>query len=194
MSDFQVGKIDLDDDRVWGAGVPAREPHYDPMRGWGYWVESGTLWVNCPTAPAPTSKSGDIYEGDISENATPAEGVTLRDTPQHECVVLPEGSEERKKWAIYSGVLSPFPNAIALVARLSYEGNLKHCDPEEAMHWEVDKSSDHHDCLLRHLTECFLIHVAWRGLSMLEAWVQKSVDSGVDPKTLYGIGTKDGCH
>ena len=99
--------------------------------------------------------------------------MILRSTPQHRIQILPEDSDERKKWAIYSGVLSPFTNAIAAIARQSYRGNEKHCNPDEAMHWEFDKSNDHQDCLMRHLLEEDYVAVAWRALALLETKIQK---------------------
>jgi hypothetical protein len=102
----------------------------------------------------------------------------LRSEPQHKVVVLPGDSEERKKWPIYSGVLSPFPNAIAAVARQSYAGNEKHCDPLKPLYWEFDKSNDHHDCLMRHLLEEDYVAVAWRALALLETKIQNEEYNG----------------
>jgi len=102
----------------------------------------------------------------------------MRSFPQHEVEVLPTDSDERKKWCIYSGVVSPFPNALALVARLAYEGNLKHCEAGESMSWNFEASDDHHDCLMRHLMEEEYVAVAWRALALLEAKVQ---NNGYDP-------------
>ena len=99
--------------------------------------------------------------------------MTFRSNPQHKVCVLPKDSSERKKWSIYSGVLSPFPNAIAAVARKSYEGHNKHCDSEKPMYWEFGKSNDHHDCLMRHLLEEDYAAVAWRALALLETKIQK---------------------
>lgn len=91
-----------------------------------------------------------------------------RNNPQNKVVVLPEDSAERKKWCIYSGALSPFPNAISLVARQSYLGNEKHCTDSSTIQWNREVSEDHHDCLLRHLLEEDYVAVAWRALALLE--------------------------
>ena len=98
--------------------------------------------------------------------------MIFRSNPQNKVKLIPEESHERKKWPIYSGVLSPFPNAIAAVARQSYAGNEKHCDPLEPLHWEPNKSNDHHDCLMRHLLEEDYVAVAWRALALLETKIQ----------------------
>jgi hypothetical protein len=74
-------------------------------------------------------------------------------------------------------VLDYFPAALAQVAILSRRGNEKH-NPGEEMHHARGKSSDHADCILRHLAERGtvdpedgLLHdvkVAWRALAMLQ--------------------------
>ena len=84
--------------------------------------------------------------------------MILRSAPQHKIKLLPKDSDERKKWPA--------------VARQSYMGNEKHCDAEEAMHWEFDKSNDHHDCLMRHLLEEDYAAVVWRALAILETQIQ----------------------
>jgi len=110
--------------------------------------------------------------------------VGHRTTMQNKMVVLPEDSALRKKYAIYSGVISPFPNALALIARLSYEGNLKHCEDGAEMNWAEDKSPDHADCLLRHQAEEELVAVGWRALAQLEV----AVKNGYNP---FGVELED---
>lgn len=61
-------------------------------------------------------------------------------------------SAERKLYPLARGVLDYFPDAIAEVAKVSYLGNEKH-NPGEDLHWARGKSTDHADCILRHLTE-----------------------------------------
>lgn len=77
---------------------------------------------------------------------------------------------------VYSGCVAYFPLALAEVARLSRHGNDKH-NPGQPLHWSRDKSSDHLDCIARHLLECgkadddgFLhdVKVAWRALANLQ--------------------------
>lgn len=96
--------------------------------------------------------------------------------PQPIKTVLPTGKVERKQTPIYSGVLKYFPKAIAEVARVSYIGNEQH-NPGEPLHWAREKSTDQHDCLVRHLMEAGTLDtdgmrhsakVAWRALAMLE--------------------------
>jgi hypothetical protein len=66
--------------------------------------------------------------------------------------ILPTDSEERKKIPLFSGPMSYFPRTMAAVARVCYIGNEKH-NPGEPLHWAREKSSDHTDCILRHLVD-----------------------------------------
>lgn len=90
--------------------------------------------------------------------------------------MLPTDKQARKDCPIASGALDYFPLAIAEVARLSKAANEQH-NPGEPMHWAREKSTDHADCLVRHLIErgCVdedgMLHsakVAWRALALLQ--------------------------
>jgi hypothetical protein len=84
-------------------------------------------------------------------------------------------SAARKRLAIASGVLDYFPDAIAAVAEVSWEGNEKH-NPGEPMHHARGKSMDHADCIARHLVERggfdgrmrHSAALAWRALALLQ--------------------------
>lgn len=65
---------------------------------------------------------------------------------------LPTNSDERKEYPIYEGAVAYFPAALAGVAKHSKEGNDKH-NPGEPMHHARGKSSDHKDCIVRHLID-----------------------------------------
>lgn len=89
---------------------------------------------------------------------------------------LPVAPEERKKLPLASGLLDYFPNALALVAYVSKVGNDQH-NPGEPLHWARGKSSDHADCIVRHLIDRGAVDVdgvphtaklAWRALALLE--------------------------
>lgn len=90
--------------------------------------------------------------------------------------VLPSDAAARKAVPITSGVIDYFPNALAAVAELSRKGNEQH-NPGQPMHWARDKSTDHADCITRHLIDRGTVDtdglphsakVAWRALAMLE--------------------------
>jgi hypothetical protein len=67
-------------------------------------------------------------------------------------MTLPKNSDERKNVPVALGALGYFPAAIAGVARHSKIGNDKH-NPGEAMHHARGKSTDHEDCIARHLLD-----------------------------------------
>jgi hypothetical protein len=67
-------------------------------------------------------------------------------------LTLPTDSAERKDYPVMSGCLNYFPAALAGVARLSKLGNDKH-NPGQSLHHNRNKSSDHGDCIIRHLMD-----------------------------------------
>lgn len=83
-----------------------------------------------------------------------------------------DDSETRKGYPVYSGVLMYFPDAIAAVAKLSKAGNDKH-NPDEPLHWAREKSSDHADCIARHLIDQDWTELAWRALAQLQLEEEK---------------------
>ena len=89
---------------------------------------------------------------------------------------LPTDSDDRKGLPLASGCLDYFPAALAEVARLSKYGNDKH-NPGEELHHARGKSTDHADCIMRHLVErgvmdptgfSHTVMVAWRALALLQ--------------------------
>lgn len=87
------------------------------------------------------------------------------------------GSADRKAVPLARGVLDYFPAALAAVAELSKSGNDKH-NPGEDLHWARGKSTDHADCIARHLVDRGTIDpedgkrhstkTAWRALALLQ--------------------------
>lgn len=80
-----------------------------------------------------------------------------------------------------TGVLDYFPLAIAEVARVSKQGNDQH-NPGQPLHWARDKSSDHPDCIGRHMIERGTLDAdgqrhtakaAWRVLALLQEELEK---------------------
>ena len=124
--------------------------------------------------------------------------------------VLPTDSEERKEIPVFSGVLNYFPLAIAAVARVSKRGNDKH-NPGEPLHWARSKSTDHADCIARHLIDVETLDpnsgeyedaaaLAWRALAKLqeleEARLEKAPSRGsqVEAPAEKQWHPIDGCH
>lgn len=91
-------------------------------------------------------------------------------------VKLPTDAKARKDVPMARGLLDYFPKALAAVAELSRIGNEQH-NPGQPMHWDKTKSTDHADCIVRHLVDRGTIDtdnvrhatkVAWRALALLE--------------------------
>ena len=91
--------------------------------------------------------------------------------------VIPQGDRERKLAPMYRGLLGYFPAALYRVAEHSMASDRKHNPntPEaEAPHWARQQSSDHADCIVRHLAEMHtnpdyhLKAIAWRALALLQ--------------------------
>jgi hypothetical protein len=91
-------------------------------------------------------------------------------------MLLPTDPQARKDLPITTGVLDYFPLAIAEVARVSKAGNDQH-NPGQPLHWAKEKSTDHADCIPRHLIDRgrrdtdgmrHSAKLAWRALALLE--------------------------
>ncbi len=109
---------------------------------------------------------------------------------------LPLGSADRKQHPLAEGVLWYFPAALAAVAKLSKAGNDKH-NPGEPLHHARGKSTDHADCILRHLVdlkECYgqglgrdengvpqVAMIAWRALALAQEWLEENEDAPLAP-------------
>jgi len=94
---------------------------------------------------------------------------------------LPTDSAARKGMPIATGVIDYFPDALAAVAEVSKAGNDKH-NPGQPLHWAREKSTDHADCIARHLIERGTIDadgggrhsakLAWRALALLQVEIE----------------------
>jgi hypothetical protein len=85
-------------------------------------------------------------------------------------------AEQRKRCPVARGVQDYFPDAVAHVGNTSFVGNEQH-NPGEPMHWAKEKSTDHADCVMRHLAERGTIDsdgvrhsakLVWRALALLQ--------------------------
>jgi hypothetical protein len=74
------------------------------------------------------------------------------------------------------GLLDYFPDALAYVAYVSKVGNDQH-NPGQELHWAKEKSTDHADCIIRHLVDRGTLDTdnvlhsgktAWRALALLQ--------------------------
>lgn len=84
-------------------------------------------------------------------------------------------SAARKSYPMATGLLDYFPDALAAVSDVSSKGNQKH-NPGQPMHHARGKSTDHADCIVRHLVERggfdgdirHSAALAWRALALLQ--------------------------
>ncbi len=94
--------------------------------------------------------------------------------------MLTTDSKARKALPITTGVIDYFPDALIAVAAVSKAGNDQH-NPGEPLHWAKDKSTDHADCLVRHLIDRgkfdqdgqrHSAKLAWRALALLQIEIE----------------------
>lgn len=121
----------------------------------------------CPACRAPY--------GEAHKLSCSVGGAKVASVP----VELPAPADEhaaRKGRPLARGVLDYFPDALQAVAELSRVGNEQH-NAGQPMHWAYGKSSDHADCILRHLIDrgvvdsdgvSHTVKVAWRALALLQ--------------------------
>lgn len=103
-------------------------------------------------------------------------------------VKISNKAQLRKNTPVFSGVLKYFPNALKAVARASKAGNDQH-HKDKPLHWDMSKSSDEYDAMIRHLLDhqenpvdddnvLHLTKVAWRALAGLERYLTGKLDEG----------------
>lgn len=95
-------------------------------------------------------------------------------------MLLSTDAAARKGMPICTGVVDYFPRALAAVAACSKKGNDQH-NPGKPLHWAKEKSTDHADCIMRHLIdrnaldtdgEYHATKLAWRALANLEIFLE----------------------
>src|SRR6185503_2998145 len=101
---------------------------------------------------------------------------------------LPQDSDFRKQLPVFDGCFDYVPDALAYVSLVSKEGADKHCDG--VLGWDRDKSTDHLNCLGRHLLDIRgrdpnspnkLRHAGmaiWRLLAFLQLELEKAKMNG----------------
>jgi hypothetical protein len=114
---------------------------------------------------------------------------------------LPMDSTARKGYPIFEGVIKYFPAAIAGCARVSKIGNDKH-NPGEAMHHARGKSTDHGDCIQRHMMDLNedygkgvgrdengipqVDYIVWRACAQAQEWHEKNDGAPLAPNAKEG--------
>jgi len=125
--------------------------------------------------------------------------------------IMTSDSAERKDIPLARGLLDYFPDALIEVARLSQVGNDKH-NPGEELHHARGKSTDHADCILRHLVErgyvdtdnvLHSVKTAWRALALAQEELEARgaqlargarVETGAVTEVISVIGRLDPGH
>ena len=114
-------------------------------------------------------------------------------------MALPQDAKARKAIPIASGVLDYFPDAIAEVAEVSRLGNEQH-NPGEPLHWAKEKSTDHADCIARHLVDRgkrdadgsrHSAKLAWRALANLQTEIENDRIPQPPPIPIRATQTKN---
>lgn len=91
-------------------------------------------------------------------------------------MTLPTDARARKALPIFDVLRKYFPDAWRGVVEVAVKGNEQH-NPGEPLHWAKGKSTDHPNCILRHLMEfedidedgCYHADkVAWRALALAQ--------------------------
>jgi hypothetical protein len=97
-------------------------------------------------------------------------------------MALPADAAERKGIPLVRGLLDYFPGALAAVAHVSKVGNDQH-NPGQPMHHARGKSTDHADCIVRHLLDRGTVDTdglrhtakaAWRALALLQEELEQA--------------------
>lgn len=108
-------------------------------------------------------------------------------------------AQRRKESPVARGLIAYFPDAVGYVAHVSWVGNEQH-NPGQPMHWARSKSSDHLDCLARHLTDHLagrptdtdglehLGKVAWRALAALQLHLENLRTAAAEPPLAFRKG------
>lgn len=103
---------------------------------------------------------------------------------------LPKDYKERKNLPIGTGVLDYFPHALLEVAKASVAGNKQHLNGQP-LHWDMSKSSDESDAMIRHYLERYdmdtdgVLHagkMSWRALAFTERLILERIKQ-IDEKT-----------
>jgi hypothetical protein len=96
---------------------------------------------------------------------------------------------QRKEYPVKTGFLDYFRDAMYRVAHVSYVGNEQH-NPGQPLHWARGKSTDHLDCLIRHIMcsdlEEHLAAAAWRALADLQEYLEKTYHISPPPGARIG--------
>lgn len=167
------GQAVADDEQHACAYTAARRAYWCPHCG----MQDGTHMADCPHKVAMPKEMAPCTDPGC-EACRPAP-INRHDYGPH-TGKLSTDKTERKESPIARGALDYFPDALAEVAHVSFVGNQQH-NPGQEMHWAKEKSTDHADCILRHLIERGTVDtdklrhsakLAWRALALLQVEIE----------------------
>ncbi len=130
-----------------------------------------------PISHAPLTPCGGATSSRVGNTLDP---YTLEDALSS--LVVPTDAKERKNIPIVAGCLDYFPSALLEVAKLSKVGNDQH-NPGQPLHWTREKSTDHAECIVRHLLDrgtvdtdgvLHSVKVAWRALALAQIELEEA--------------------
>jgi hypothetical protein len=129
-----------------------------------YAVNEPQVDVDLPVAKAEHT----LLPGDFWHRA-----VVLADEPGH---YIPQDDQTRKDAPMFRGLLGYFPAALFEVAAHSLDSDRKHNPGSvDGPHWARQKSNDHEDTILRHLTDAGprRTSLAWQLFERFKFWAPK---------------------
>ena len=154
----------------------------DCKNEWEYLdLASGRPIIESCTGTKTMQEPDDIVDEEAAIKERHAPALVCQDG-------LPTDKAERKACPIFQGFIDYFPDAMAAVSNVSYVANQQH-NPGEPMHWAKEKSTDHEDCIIRHLMDSGLIDddglrhsakVAWRAMALLQIELEKAKEKNND--------------
>lgn len=139
----------------------------------------------CPHGEIAEVRHGELPDSDLVFYTPPAAGWPGKETTEKleaslgitQAAFIPQDDATRKAAPMFRGLLGYFPAALFAVAQHSHESNEKH-NPGQPLQWARGKSSDHADCIVRHLIDAgapdtagrkyHLRALAWRALALLQ--------------------------
>lgn len=146
---------------------------------------------NCPTVGKcrilGCSAAREVPADDIAPPPAPAIA------PERN-VSLTEDAKKRTEYPLVTGLLDYFPNALAEVARLSWLATQQH-HPDQPMHWDRSKSTEHPDKMMRHLVDRGKLDdnnlrhsamLAWRALANLQEELERDTGCPVSRASRNG--------
>lgn len=156
----------------------------------GEGVRTGLLVEGKEYEVSSVEDSRVIIAGPYADGSVPSSGLhydnfTLNKAKEKFTMLLAQDAQERKDTPITSGVLDYFPLALAAVAKCSKAGNDQH-NPGQPLHWAKGKSTDHADCIARHLIDRKSVDtdgiphdvkLAWRALALLQTRLESETNA-----------------